>query len=182
MTDATVADLNVIDGDKEYKIRKLNNGDTRRLSEMISKVTGNPRFMQALASENNILMLATGISVALETLPRDKTLLVADLIGVANKYPFGTYRDEVLAEETANNTRYADRDGEIRYRRDTAILEEMDVLPGGTDENVIREVMERGDFEDFLTSFTQLIEAGKKTYSNYLTLSGKNTDTPIATS
>lgn len=175
MTD-TVENLTVIEGEKSYTVRKLNNGDTRRVAAMVAKVSGDPRLTQALASNDQMLMLSQGLAVCLEFLPEDITLFVANLIGKTKHHDFGKYMAEVRAEERDNNMRYAQPEQEAKRRQETAILDEMDEMPFGTNEDVLVEVMERDDFDAFLVSFSRLKEAGLNAYSRYQIHSKSDTD------
>lgn len=170
-----MSDLKVIEGEKPYTVRRLNAGDSKRVGAMLAKVTGDPRLTNALASGEQSVILAAAVAVLLEKVPRDISVWCADLTGITKKYDFKEYRKAARAEAKEENL-LPPTDEQIRYAMEEEIIEEMDSFPVNAYVDIVHEVMERDEFNDFLLSCQQFGETAKMLSSRFQSLSSEDTD------
>jgi hypothetical protein len=148
--------MQVIEGEKPYRLRPLNAGDERKVGAMVAKVTGDPRIQNAVASgEQGVIILAV-ISSLLDRASHEVALWCASLVGEDQSVPdIKEYRAEEREKAQAENRRPAP-EGELVYRRELDIIERMDAYPSGTYMDIISDVTEHPSFDGFLTSSSRL--------------------------
>lgn len=168
--------FSVIDGEKEYRIRELNAGDTREVGAMIARVTGDPRIQNAVASgEQGVIVMAV-ISSLLERASHDFYLWIAKLIGEdKNVDSIKEYRKKAQAEARKENV-LPPPEGEIRLEREYDIIERIDNYPPSAPLDIIQEVIERPTFDRFLTSCSQLGTAAMKASERFRSPSKNGSD------
>jgi hypothetical protein len=168
----------VIEGEKPYRIRELNAGDTREVGAMIARVTGDPRIQNAVASgEQGVIVMAV-ISSLLERASHDVYLWIAKLIGEDKNVPtIKEYRKEEQKEARSEN-RLPAPEGEIRLNREYDIIERIDNYAPQVPLDIIQEIIERPTFERFLTSCSQLGTAAMKASERFRSPSKNGSDSP----
>ncbi len=147
--------LTLVDGEKTYKVRELNAGDTRTVGSMIATVTGDPRLQSAVMSGEENVMIMSAVACVMDRVPRQLALWCASLIGIQEAYNVDDYirreREAALLEDRDTATV-----GELRYRMEEDIIAEIDAYPAGAYMDIIAELLDRDSFDDFLVSSSQL--------------------------
>lgn len=151
---------------KLYEVRLLRTKDEFRVGGMLAKVTGDGRLQHAFASESTTLMVSSSIAVLLDRMPRELMLFCADLIGITRDFKEEKKRDAKEAEEEG---RAPLNEAELKTKLNDEILEEYGEYPTGTTGRIITEIIEREDFDDFLSSSAQLAKVAGKVFSKLQT-------------
>jgi hypothetical protein len=171
------AGLQIIDGEKKYRVRELNAGDTRKIGAMISRVTGDPMVINAMASGDENQMMLAFATALMEKTPRDLALFTASLVGEDRGMDLDEWvkneREKAAKEEPPRMVTV----NEARMKMEDEILGRMDAYPVGAYIDIIMEVMEKDSFDDFLTSCLGLSSAMREFSTRFQKQSKKGSAT-----
>lgn len=158
---------------KQYEIRPLNNGDTFRVGNMLGKIVGDQRIQSAVRSGDSMIIMTSALGALFDRIPRDLQLFCANLIGIKRDYKEAR-RKELEEAEVENRDPVSELS--LRMQMDNEIIEEFSTYPIGTAQDIIAEVIERDDFEPFLTSSMRLGRVAGKAFSKLQTTTSKNSE------
>jgi hypothetical protein len=156
--------------DEGLVVRRLNAKDAKRVGAMLARVVGDQRLTQALQTEDQQVIMMSIAAVLLDRVPRDISILVADLIGLTPKYDFKKYRKAARKEAKEENL-LPPSDEQVRYYMEEEIIEELDEYPPDTYIKVINEVMQKPEFDDFLQSLPSFAKTARMVSSKFASLS-----------
>lgn len=156
-----MTDMQVIEGGKPYTLRKLKSHEERKIGEMVAKVTGDPRVQNAVASGDQGVTVLAFISAILDRAVDDLAVLCADLIGETSGYDLDA-RVEQEQEKARAEGRFPVSAQEIERRMNREIVAKMDNYPTGTYMDIISDVIEAPEFDNFLASTSRLTGAATK--------------------
>lgn len=161
-------------GEVEYRVRDFTAFDAMPIGEMVSKVTGDPNVIAAMASGDQMQIILAFATTLLDKMPRKLFLLCADFVGEARGYDIEEYVKREMEESQKENRRQRTV-GELRTKMEDDILEKFKQYPGGAVPTIIREVIEKPGFDDFLKSSSALGTGIQKAFERFQTKSQKST-------
>lgn len=173
---STKESLSEITPTRGYTVRRLNAGDAIRVGGMISSVIGDNRITAVLQTGDTNTIAIGIISVFLDRVPRQLGVWVADLIGLTKNYDFKKYRKQARIEAKDENL-LPPPDEQVRYYMEEDIVRDLnDNYPAATYLEVLGEIMQQDDFDDFLRSCISTAQTARMLSSKFSSLSSESSD------
>lgn len=171
---STKESLSEITPTRGYTVRRLNAGDAIRVGGMISSVIGDNRITAVLQTGDTNTIAIGIISVFLDRVPRQLGVWVADLIGLTKQYDFKSYR-KTAREEAKEENLLPPVDEQVRYYMEEDIVRDLnDSYPADTYMEVLREIMEQDEFDDFLRSCICTAQTARMLSAKFSSLSSES--------